>query len=216
MSDAGRVAELEVQLAAVQTEAAVMREALVSAQWAMEHPMDAAPLKERVDAVRRALSGIAGAELLQRVELAERSEDSAYVSRVHLLMQRRAEAAEAQVATLTRERDLHAQIATDLSADIANLVSERTAERDSLKKRLADAIEACDGEHPEVSMLKRRMERLEEALEFYANPETYFAIGFFPDSPTGDFMDDFDDTGELGFKPGKRARSALSEGKEGA
>lgn len=52
--------------------------------------------------------------------------------------------------------------------------------------------------------------KLREALEFYADPETYFAIGFFPDNPAGDFMDDFEETEELGFKPGKRARAALS------
>jgi hypothetical protein len=53
------------------------------------------------------------------------------------------------------------------------------------------------------------LEKLRKALEFYANPETYFAIGFFPDPPNGEFMDDFSDTGELGMKPGKRARVAL-------
>jgi hypothetical protein len=50
---------------------------------------------------------------------------------------------------------------------------------------------------------------LRAALEFYAAPETYFAIGFFPDRPCGDFIDDCDDTGDLGVKPGKRARTAL-------
>lgn len=49
-----------------------------------------------------------------------------------------------------------------------------------------------------------------EALEFYADPETYVAIGFLADRPAGAFMDDFDDTGELGLRPGKRARAALS------
>lgn len=54
----------------------------------------------------------------------------------------------------------------------------------------------------------RAAEQLAEALRFYADPATYFAIGFFPDPPSGDFMDDFDET-ELGTKPGKRARKAL-------
>ncbi len=61
--------------------------------------------------------------------------------------------------------------------------------------------------------------RLRAALEFYANPETYFGIGFFPDSPSGEFIEDFEElTGGLGHpdggewvKPGKRARAALSE-----
>lgn len=49
---------------------------------------------------------------------------------------------------------------------------------------------------------------LQQVLAFYADPETYFAIGFFPDPPNGDFMEDFSET-ELGRKPGKRARVAL-------
>lgn len=54
-----------------------------------------------------------------------------------------------------------------------------------------------------------RLHRLEDALTFYADPETYFAIGFMPDRPCGEFMDDFEETPELGWKPGKRARAAL-------
>ncbi len=50
---------------------------------------------------------------------------------------------------------------------------------------------------------------LVDALAFYADPATYFAIGFLPDPPCGDFMDDFDAT-ELGEKPGKAARAALA------
>jgi len=55
--------------------------------------------------------------------------------------------------------------------------------------------------------------RLREALDFYADPDTYFAIGFFPDPPCGDFMDDFSTTEYIGEfqvkRPGKRARLAL-------
>jgi hypothetical protein len=51
-------------------------------------------------------------------------------------------------------------------------------------------------------------ERVRAALEFYADPATYFAIGFVPDPPCGGFMDDFSDT-ELGRKPGKLARETL-------
>lgn len=52
----------------------------------------------------------------------------------------------------------------------------------------------------------------DEALEFYADPETYLAIGFFPDPPCGEFMDDWSDTGpEYGARPGKRARQALAD-----
>lgn len=51
---------------------------------------------------------------------------------------------------------------------------------------------------------------LVEALEFYAAPETYFAIGFFADRPCGEFIHDFEET-ELEVKPGKRARTALED-----
>jgi hypothetical protein len=57
----------------------------------------------------------------------------------------------------------------------------------------------------------RRADRLAEALRFYADPETYLAIGFLPDPPCGEFMDDFDDQGpQLGMKPGRRARAVLA------
>jgi hypothetical protein len=48
-----------------------------------------------------------------------------------------------------------------------------------------------------------------DVLEFYANPDTYFAIGFMADRPAGDFTEDFSET-ELGLKPGKRAREILA------
>ncbi len=56
--------------------------------------------------------------------------------------------------------------------------------------------------------LKAENKKLQKALEFYANPETYFAIMFLPDKPCGDFVTDFSNT-ELGVKPGKRARKIL-------
>jgi hypothetical protein len=64
-------------------------------------------------------------------------------------------------------------------------------------------------------------DRMREALEFYADPETYFGVAFMADRPCGDFVEDFEElTGELGHpdggaweKPGKRARAALDGGK---
>ncbi len=50
-----------------------------------------------------------------------------------------------------------------------------------------------------------------EVLEFYANPETYFAMGFLPDPPCGEFVDDFSAVDELGMKPGKKARAILDK-----
>lgn len=48
-----------------------------------------------------------------------------------------------------------------------------------------------------------------KALDFYADPGTYFAIGFFPDLPCGEFIKDFSATPDLGNKPGKKARKAI-------
>ena len=47
-----------------------------------------------------------------------------------------------------------------------------------------------------------------QVLDFYSDPETYFAIGFFPDPPCGPFIDDFSET-DMGTKPGKRAREIM-------
>jgi hypothetical protein len=50
-------------------------------------------------------------------------------------------------------------------------------------------------------------------VEFYADPETYFAIGFIADPPCGDFADDFGEDykheGMQGLRPGRRAREAI-------
>jgi hypothetical protein len=55
--------------------------------------------------------------------------------------------------------------------------------------------------------MSQHIQKLIDALLFYADPDTYFAIGFFPDQPCGDFIEDFDDTG----KPGALARKVLQE-----
>lgn len=62
---------------------------------------------------------------------------------------------------------------------------------------------------------KTQINILKKALSFYANPDTYFAIGFFPDRPCGDFINDFEETELLGWKPGKTARAALEAVKGG-
>ena len=51
---------------------------------------------------------------------------------------------------------------------------------------------------------------LVNALAFYAYPETYFGIGFISDPPSGEFMDDFDDT-DMGEKPGRLARKTIKD-----
>ena len=64
-----------------------------------------------------------------------------------------------------------------------------------------------------IRYLLAENERMAEALEFYADPASYFAIAFIPDPPCGEFMEDFsDDHGDdqlSGYRPGKRARQAL-------
>ena len=75
--------------------------------------------------------------------------------------------------------------------------------------------------HNIINSIKAERDRLREALEFYADPETYFGVAFMADRPCGDFVEDFEElTGELGHpdggsweKPGKRARAALGGGK---
>ncbi len=54
-----------------------------------------------------------------------------------------------------------------------------------------------------------RVAALAGALEFYADPNTYTAIGFLADPPCGDFVDDFEVIGDAG-RPGKRARTVLA------
>lgn len=70
--------------------------------------------------------------------------------------------------------------------------------------------EACEM----VKLMKAEVETLREALEFYADPDTYFAIGFMSDPPCGDFLTDIsecvDSYGLDQTKPGMRARTALA------
>lgn len=66
-----------------------------------------------------------------------------------------------------------------------------------------------------IDTLETHLRAAVEALEFYADPFTYFAIGFWPDPPCGDFMDDWSQHGHPDFavddeRPGKRARAALA------
>lgn len=63
------------------------------------------------------------------------------------------------------------------------------------------------------SPLCDRCQKLETALEFYADPATYHGIAFMGDPPCGEFVGDFDEShGDpmYGPKPGKTAREALA------
>jgi len=57
------------------------------------------------------------------------------------------------------------------------------------------------------------IKELREALCFYADPESYFAIGFLPDSPCGEFIEDFSEVEEAYIgktvRPGKLAREVI-------
>lgn len=83
--------------------------------------------------------------------------------------------------------------------EIDALTAEREGTNEILRRQAA-AIGRRDA----------RIRRLEEVRAWYGDAETYIAIGFLPDPPCGEFMDDFSET-EYGWKPGKRAREALNE-----
>lgn len=68
----------------------------------------------------------------------------------------------------------------------------------------------------DVDWLCDRVEAFAEALNFYADPDSYFAILFMPDRPAGEFADDFSNADHLAeygpydrVMPGKRAREVL-------
>jgi hypothetical protein len=77
-----------------------------------------------------------------------------------------------------------------------------------------DKIQKLKEENKKLKSEIRRLNsvgsKLIRCLDFYANPETYFAISFLPDPPSGGFIYDFSET-DLGRKPGKRARKTLDK-----
>lgn len=65
----------------------------------------------------------------------------------------------------------------------------------------------------EIERLKKRIEKLEKALWFYANPDTYFATSFLFDPLCGQFREDFSRVKWSDYDrpmPGKTARRALA------
>jgi hypothetical protein len=71
----------------------------------------------------------------------------------------------------------------------------------------------CEGVTLAFREVNEARHALREVLEWYADPATYFAIGFLLDPPCGefetDFSEDHDDETLPGPRPGKRAREAL-------
>ena len=65
-----------------------------------------------------------------------------------------------------------------------------------------------------ITTLQAQLERMTEALTFYADPENYHAVMILGDRPCGLFAEDFsDDHGHEDYDrpmPGKRAREALA------
>ena len=61
-----------------------------------------------------------------------------------------------------------------------------------------------------ITEMRADIDRLMEAVDFYAKTETYNTISFQSDPPCGGLMDDFSET-TLGMQPGKRARQAMGD-----
>lgn len=57
-------------------------------------------------------------------------------------------------------------------------------------------------------MIEYQLSMAIQALYFYADPSTYFAISILGDRPCGELVDDISDT-HIGFKPGKLARETF-------
>lgn len=91
-----------------------------------------------------------------------------------------------------------------LLADREN-INTLPVERDEILKQVVY-------EHETYHAQRQTIAALVEALRFYANPETYHAVSFLFDPPTGGFDADFDG-GHDDYNrpmPGKRARAALA------
>jgi len=92
---------------------------------------------------------------------------------------------------------------------------ERDFDKEQARQRDLAMQCVCEAEEREQAA-HARIEALEAALEFYANPETYHAIAMLGDRPCGEFADDFSEdewTKESGYDrpmPGKIARAALA------
>ena len=76
----------------------------------------------------------------------------------------------------------------------------------------SDHKDWCHKISSKIKELEEENKKLKNALAFYASPETYFAIGIWPDPPCGDFVDDFGEVSDIDgdwYKPGALARHVL-------
>lgn len=114
------------------------------------------------------------------------------------------------------------QVVTQLREEIAELngdkgeLVEKLAGAEERVTQLQDRIEELEGLVRSVNrraeIAEVRIAEQEEALRFYADPDTYFAIGLFADPPCGDFVHDLEEIDGV-ERPGKRARAALTNTK---
>lgn len=105
-----------------------------------------------------------------------------------------------------------------LSEIAADTEAIRSDEFDDICDAFPEVFAALHEREQQLKDLQSQLNEAREALTFYADPTTYFAIGFLGDAPAGEFLDDFSEVtwpGGKGFKPGKRARAALGEGAKG-
>lgn len=101
-----------------------------------------------------------------------------------------------RVAGLERERD-------DARYELSRF-KDAISKRPDYEMHWEEASARADASEAEVA-------RLREALEFYAEPETYHGVAFMLDPPGGGWAEDFDYDAEYERDmPGKLARAALT------
>jgi hypothetical protein len=117
-------------------------------------------------------------------------------------------------AALAQENERLQSMNKALLADLSQSNKERDkwrAARDECERQFQVKVE-------EIASLTAERDKLQAALEFYADPDNYFGIAFLPDPPCGAFAEDFEELsgvlshpdGQTWVKPGKLARAALS------
>ena len=73
--------------------------------------------------------------------------------------------------------------------------------------------DSVDCQNCEFGQALNEVRRLSEVIDFYADPETYFAVLIVGDHPCGDFVTDLSIIpGDYIARPGMRARQALGFG----
>jgi hypothetical protein len=140
-------------------------------------------------------------EAEQRIETAEATGKQRLLDEheARVAAEAEAEKAEERLKEVERQRD---------NANAALEEAEQRAHRwkDEAQRAGAEADKA----EAALADRDRQVRELRDALAFYADPDTYFAIGFAGDSPCGEFLEDLEEIGGAP-RPGKRARAALTQ-----